>query len=108
MEQEGPMSLAQIRAFMAASQEIRFGGRNRKDIYNWMRQTLTNHQYHVQGKVGKGLLRGYLEKMTGLSRAQTTRLIGQYLATGKVEERAYLRRRFPSLYTRGDIELLGL
>src|SRR6476660_5316446 len=107
MEQEGPMSLAQIRAFMAASQEIRFGGRNRKDIYNWMRQTLTNHQYHVQGKVGKGLLRGYLEKMTGLSRAQTTRLIGQYLATGKVEERAYLRRRFPSLYTRGDIELLA-
>jgi hypothetical protein len=107
MEQEGPMSLEQIRAFMAASQEIRFGGRNRKEIYNWMRQTLTEQQYHVQSKVGKGLLRGYLEKMTGLSRAQTTRLIGQYLATGKVEQKAYLRRRFPSRYTRRDIELLA-
>jgi transposase InsO family protein len=107
MEQEGPMSLDQIRAFMAASQEIRFGGSNRKEIYNWVRQTLTEQQYHVQGKVGKGLLRGYLEKMTGLSRAQATRLIGQYLATGKVEERAYLRRRFPSLYTWRDIELLA-
>jgi hypothetical protein len=107
MEREGPVSLDQIRAFMAASQEIRFGGSNRKEICNWVRQTLTEQQYHVQGKVGKGLLRCYLEKMTGLSRAQATRLIGQYLATGKVEERAYLRRRFPSLYTGRDIELLA-
>ena len=101
------MSLEQIQTFMAASQEIRFEGRNRKETYNWVRQTLTEQQYHVQGKVGKGLLRCYLEKMTGLSRAQATRLIGQYLATGKVEERAYQRRRFPSLYTRRDIELLA-
>lgn len=101
------MSLEQIRSFMAASKEIRFGGSNRKEIYNWMRQTLTEQQYHVQGKVEKGLLRCYLEKMTGLSRAQTTRLIGQYLATGKVEERVYLRHRFASLYTRRDIELLA-
>jgi transposase InsO family protein len=107
MEQDGPMSLEQIQTFMAASQEIRFEGRNRKETYNWVRQTLTEQQYHVQGKVGKGLLRCYLEKMTGLSRAQATRLIGQYLATGKVEERAYQRRRFPSLYSRRDIELLA-
>jgi hypothetical protein len=107
MEQEGPMSLDQIRAFMAASQEIRFGGSNRKEIYNWVRQTLTEQQYQEQSKVGKGVLRCYLEKMTGLSRAQGTRLIGQYLATGKVEERAYRRERFPSLYTRKDIELLA-
>jgi hypothetical protein len=41
----------------------------------------------VQGKAGKGLLRCYIGKTTGLSRAQLTRLIGQYLATGKIEER---------------------
>jgi hypothetical protein len=92
---------------MAASQEIRFGGRNRKEIYNWVRQTLIEQQYQEQGKVGKGLLRCYLEKMTGLSRAQATRLIGQYLATGKVEERAYRRQLFPRLYTRRDIERLA-
>jgi transposase InsO family protein len=107
MEQQGPMSLEQIQAFIAASEEIRFGGGKRKEIYNWVTQTLTEQQYHVQGKAGKGLLRSYVEKMTGLSRAQATRLIGQYRATGKVEERAYLRRRFPSLYTRRDIELLA-
>ena len=101
------MSLEQIQAFMAASEEIRFGGSNRKEIYSWVRQTLTEQQYQEQSKVGKGVLRCYLEKMTGLSRAQATRLIGQYLATGKVEEKVYRRRRFPSLYTRKDIELLA-
>src|ERR1700730_3346977 len=107
MEQDGPMSLEQIQTFMAASQEIRFEGRNRKETYNFVRQTATEQQYHVQGKVGKGLLRCYIAKTTGLSRAQVTRLIGQYLETGKVEEKGSRRRRFPSRYTRRDIELLA-
>jgi transposase InsO family protein len=107
MEQEGPIRLEQIRAFMAASEDIQFKGRNRKEIYNWVRQTAVEQQYHVQGKAEKGLLRSYIAKTTGLSRAQVTRLIGQYLATGKVEEKQYRRRRFPSLYTRRDIELLA-
>ena len=101
------MNLEQIRAFMAASQEFRFTGRNRKEIYSWVRETAIEQQYHLQGKAGKGLLRCYIAKRTGLSRAQVTRLIGQYLATGKVEEKGYRRRRFPSLYTRRDIELLA-
>src|SRR6266851_473292 len=107
MEQERPMGLEQIRAFMAASQEIGFEGANRKEIYNWVRRTLTEQQYQVQGKAGRGVLRCYIAKTTGMSRAQVTRLIGQYLATGKVEETGYRRRRFPSLYTRSDIELLA-
>lgn len=100
------MSLEQIQAFMEASQEIRFEGRNRKEIYYWVKETLIEQEYHVQGKAEKGLLRIYVAKMTGLSRAQVTRLIGQNRATGQVVERAYRRRRFPSLYTRQDIELL--
>jgi transposase InsO family protein len=107
MEQERPMNLEQIRAFMAASEEIRFEGANRKEIYNWVRETVVKQQYHVQRKADKGLLRLYVAKVTGLSRAQVTRLIGQYLSTGKIEERGYRRRRFPSLYTREDIELLA-
>lgn len=101
------MSLEQIRVFVAASPEIRFEGANRKEVYDWARQVLTEQQYHLQGKAGRGLLRCYLAKTTGLSRAQVTRLIGQYLRTGKVEAIGYLRRRFPSLYTWRDIELLA-
>jgi hypothetical protein len=107
MKEEKPLSLEQVRAFLEASEEIRFEGRNRKEIYYWVKQTLIEQQYQVQGKAEKGLLRSYAAKMTGLSRAQVTRLIGQYVGTGEVEERAYRRRRFPSLYTRRDIELLA-
>jgi hypothetical protein len=75
MEQKRPVSLEQIRAFMAASEEIRFEGRDRKQIYQWVREMVIEKQYHLQGKAEKGLLRCYVAKVTGLSRAQVTRLL---------------------------------
>jgi hypothetical protein len=45
--------------------------------------------------------------MTGLSRAQRTRLVGRYLATGRVRIKTSHRHRFPTRYTRADIELLA-
>jgi len=45
--------------------------------------------------------------MTGLSRAQLTRLIARYTASGRVQVTVYRRRRFTQLYTRADIELLA-
>ena len=70
MVENKAMSLEQIRAFLQASEEIRFTGRNRKEIYRWVGQTLVGQQYHILKKGEKGLLRSYLGKMTGLSRAQ--------------------------------------
>ncbi len=107
MVETNRMTLEQIRAFLQASEEIGFEAKNRKEMYTWMERTLVGQQYHILGKEDKGLLRSYLGKMTGLSRAQVTRLIGQYLDQGSVEERQYNRRRFPSLYTRADIGLLA-
>src|ERR1700738_1180885 len=107
MVEKDSMSLEQIRAFLQASEEIEFAGRNRKEIYSWVVQTLAGQQYHILWKEEKGLLRNYLGKMTGLSRAQVTRLIGQYLDQGTIEEKRYNRNRFPSRYTRADIGLLA-
>jgi len=45
--------------------------------------------------------------VTGLSRTQTTRLVGQYLQHSEVKAASYRRHRFPSRFTRGDIELLA-
>jgi hypothetical protein len=42
--------------------------------------------------------------MTGLSREQ---LVGRYLAMGRVRIKTSHRHRFPTRYTRVDIELLG-
>jgi hypothetical protein len=45
--------------------------------------------------------------MTGLSRAQATRLLGMYLRGEKVQPKPYRRRRFPQRYTREDAALLA-
>ena len=45
--------------------------------------------------------------MTGLSRAQVTRLIAVYRTTGTVQERDYRRHWFAQRYTAGDIALLA-
>ena len=91
---------------VAASAGIRFEGQDRKQVYGWVEQVLIGQQYTGQGKATRGLLRRYIEKMTGLSRAQVTRLIARYAATGRVSVTVYRRHRFPQRYTRGDIELL--
>jgi hypothetical protein len=68
---------------------------------------LCQQEYGRQGRRARGLLRRYVGKMTGLSRAQVTRLVGGYLATGQVRMKTNHRHRFPTRYTRADIELLA-
>jgi DNA-binding transcriptional regulator LsrR (DeoR family) len=46
---------------------------------------LVGQEYDQLGKAARGLLRRYIAKMTGLSRAQLTRLIARYTASGRVE-----------------------
>ena len=101
------LSLEQIQAFLKASEEFRFEASKRKELYEWVTQTLVEHEYSGQPREAKGVLRQYLGKMTGLSRAQVTRLIGRYHESGMVKERGYRRHRFVRRYTSADIELLA-
>lgn len=101
------MSLEQIRAFLEASEEIQFEAAEREEVYGWVTRTLCEQEYWKQGRGVKGMLRRYLGKMTGLSRAQVTRLISRYRESGAVRERSYQRNRFAKRYTRADIELLA-
>jgi transposase InsO family protein len=100
------LSLEQIRAFLEASDEVGFKGRNRAEVYGWVNQTLRGQGYQDLKRSSRGLVRRYLAKMTGLSRAQVTRLVTQYLAGEEVKAKPYRRHRFPQRYTREDIDLL--
>jgi transposase InsO family protein len=100
-------SLEQIRAFLAGSGEVRFAGERREEVYGWVEQTLVRHQYASLKRPGKGLVRSYIARMTGLSRAQATRLIMAYRETGRVKAAAYLRTRFATHYTAADVVLLA-
>ena len=101
------LSLEQIRTFLAASEEFRFEANNREAVYSWVTRTLVEQEYCGQKREAKGLLRRYVAKMTGLSRAQVTRLVGQYLEKGTVKERSYRRNRFAKQYQAADVELLA-
>jgi len=101
------LSLEAMGLFVEASEEIRFESKNREQVYGWLERVLVEQEYALQGKAARGLVRRYIEKMTGLSRAQVTRLIARYTATGGVKLTVYRRQRFPERFTRADIELLA-
>jgi len=101
------LSLEQIEAFLEGSGEVGFKGQKRGEVYSWVNQALRQQGYEGLNRSGKGLVRQYMEKMTGLSRSQTTRLITKYLNGEEVKPQPYRRRRFTQIYGRKDIALLA-
>ena len=76
MEGGDRLSLENIRALLEVSVEVNFQPQGRRELYGWVNQTLRRQDYGRLQRAGKGLVRRYVAKMTGLSRAQVTRLIG--------------------------------
>ncbi len=108
MHEAETLNLEQMESFLRASEAMRFEGETRQQVYPWMERVLCQQQYHQQGRAARGLVRRYVGKMTGLSRAQVTRLIARYGRCGRIEVAPYRRHRFPQRYTRADVELLAL
>jgi hypothetical protein len=79
---------------LARSEE--FEARHLGQIYGWVSGVFGQQCYGQQGREAKGLLRRYLAKMTGMSRAQITRLIARYGEAGELKSSAYRRHRFAS------------
>jgi transposase InsO family protein len=107
MDDSQTTSLEQIRALVDAHDAVRFTGQRREEVYEWVEKTLVRHEYAGQRKPDKGVLRRYVAQMTGLSRAQMTRLIGAYQQTGRVIVAPYRRSQFPCIYTAADVALLA-
>jgi hypothetical protein len=101
------LSLEQMQALLDGSEGVGFKGQNREEVYSWVNQTLRRQGYEGLKRSERGVVRRYVGKMTGLSRAQTTRLITKYLSGEEVKPQPYRRRRFPQRYTGEDIGLLA-
>jgi transposase InsO family protein len=108
MQAAEKLSLEQIRVFLEGSEKFRFEGRNREEVYGWVNGTLRQQGYEKLKRNARGLVRRFLEKITGLSRAQVTRLVTLYLEGKEVKPQPYRRYRFPQRYTRGDADLLAI
>ena len=78
-------SIDQLRDFLDGTQAVVFAVVTDKDErYQWIQQTLIKLRYGRLSKAGKGIVIRYLMKVSGHSRQQVTRLIGQYIQFGQL------------------------
>ncbi len=82
LQTQGLKTLAQVQGFISSNEAILFTLTDRVAAYNWMTDTLKQFHYDRCTRANKGLLRQYLCKVTGLSRAQVARCIKQFSDDG--------------------------
>lgn len=100
-------TIEQVQLFLRSSQDLEFKLINKEEKYGWMESVLKRFGYQRLSRKDKGTIRNYLMGVTGYSRSQVCRLIGEYRDRGTIRARSYHRNRFPARYTRADIELLA-
>ena len=101
------MSIDELKAFLTSSNVLTFKGNSREETYAWIERTLCAYGYLSRHRSEKGLIRAYMQKITGMSASQLTRLIRQFRCTRHVRVHTYKRHCFPSKYTREDQLLLA-
>jgi len=81
-------TLSQIREFMAGTADVQFRVLDgRAERHAVVERTIKRLGWANRVRGEKALLKAFLGKVTGLSRAQLTRLIAQYLGEGRVRAR---------------------
>ena len=108
MNSKALTTMVQLEEFLAGTQPIAFTVLSTKDeCYQWIQGILVKFEYLTRSKSHKGLILRYLQKMSGYSRQQLTRLIQQYRQTGRVTRRQRTVQGFARRYTSEDIGLLA-
>jgi transposase InsO family protein len=100
-------TLEQVRQFLGGVAVMEILIPSKSEGYRWIQRTLVRFQYLSLGKTDRGLIRRYLQQISGYSRAQIARLIKQYRKTGRIQRRQRTSKGFTTQYTREDIRLLA-
>jgi hypothetical protein len=101
-------SITELELFLSGNQKVAFSVLGHKtERYNFIAKTLIKLRYFTRSKKDKGVVIRYLIKMTNDSRQQITRLIKQYLKTGKINWRPSRNNGFTKKYTKKDVTLLA-
>jgi transposase InsO family protein len=100
-------TLEQVREVLASSARIAFKGADRGRRYAWIEEVLRRFNYFKLVRKDKGAVKAYVRRLSGLSRAQVTRLVSKQLLEGRIRPSRSKRNRFPTHYTPADKELLA-
>ena len=101
------LTLAEMVEFVASNQGIDWQATDQQAVYGVIERVLKNQGYSRLRKSQRGVVRAFLLRVTGLSRAQLTRLIQRWLDTRRIERKPQRRPSFKRRYTQSDIELLA-
>ena len=107
MNDEKLNTVEQVKRFLEGSKALEFGGVSIEERYRWIETVLARFKYYRLNRAEKGMIRRYIEKVSGYSRAQVSRLIRQYNQQGRLRKAHYKKHRFPMKYTLTDIALLA-
>jgi len=100
-------TVERVRGFLEGSEAVEFRGLTAQEKYCWIEEVLIRFKYHRLKRGEKGVIRRYIEKVTGYSRSQVSRLIAEYKQTGCLRRMQYRRHRFPWKYTPSEVRLLA-
>ncbi len=107
MNIENLTTIEDLEHFVQGNQAVAFtvlGDKHQR--YQFIQRTLIKFRYITLKKSDKGIVSRYLQKVTGYSRQQLTRLIKQYKDTGSIKWRPCRINGFTTIYDKKDIKLL--
>ena len=102
-------SLEQLRQVLTGTQALEFRrAQDDEGRYSWIEQVLRRLGYRQLGRADRGAVLAYLQRLSGYSRAQVTRLVARWM-TNKPLVKNYRRpeHAFARRYTGADVALLA-
>ena len=106
MENSRLVNFIQIKEFLQGTNHVDLSLNLRKEKYAFVKKTFDQFKYTTLSKKQKGILRRYIGKVTGYSRAQTARILPSSFY-GNPYRLDYKRNIFTKKYTPSDILLLA-
>ena len=80
-------TIEQVDAFMQGTAAVGFSPPPEAERYGWIGRTLNQFAYQGSDRRQRGLLRRFIERVTGYSRAQVCRLIAQHRDSHRLKDR---------------------
>ena len=102
-------TLEQVRQVVAGTQALQFkAAQDDSGRYAWIEAVLRRLVYRQLKRAERGTVLAYLQRLSGYSRAQVTRLVSRWMS-GKALLKNYCRpeHAFARRYTAGDVALLA-
>ncbi len=100
-------TLEQMQEVLESPKGLTFNRAGREELYSWVDSVLKRFDYFKLRRKAKGQVKACLQRWSGLSRAQMTRLMTRALLDGEIKPGYAKRNRFATKYTNFDKDLLA-